>query len=56
MTLVYAKIFDVMKLYTGTYSENELKNHGVSRGIKKLLTNGECPIRDSKSKLLNVGR
>ena len=33
-----------------------LKNHGISRAIEKLLTNGEGPIHDRKSKLFNLGR
>ena len=32
------------------------KNHGVSCGIKEILTNGEGPICDSKPKPFNLGR
>ena len=47
-----------IKTSCGPKSRNEsnwLKNHGVSCGIKKLLTNGEGPINDKKSKLFNLG-
>ena len=37
------------------YTYIVLNNHGVSRGIGKLLTDGEGPIRDSKPKLFNLG-
>ena len=42
--------------YLGMTINYSLKNHGISLGIKKILTNGEGPIRDTKPETFNTGR